>query len=326
VHYGLGSIGLEVARLVAERSELRSVGAVDVRPELIGKHLGELIAARGGRPNVVVSEARAALAAPGADVVAHCTGSSLERVVPQLVECVEAGLSVVSTCEELSYPRDRAPEVTARLDGAARAAGVAVLGTGVNPGFAMDYLPVVLSAAMRRVDRVDIHRVQDAGLRRIPLQQKVGAGITVEEFAERVRAGTIGHVGLPESARMIAAAFGWNLTDVRETLEPHVADRPTPSGLGEIAPGRVTGIHQIVSAVAGDREVVALTLDMAVGLDAPRDEIRLFGDPDLSTVIPGGLHGDVATAAVVVNALAITAGAPPGLRVMTELPPPRPRP
>src|SRR4030042_1594562 len=66
-------------------------------------------------------------------------------------------------------------------------------------------------------------------------------------------------------------------------------------------------------------------VDRAGGPAGPRHEVCLFGDPDIETVIPGGLHGDVATAAVVVNALPLAVDARPGLRVMTEVPPPRPR-
>lgn len=323
VHFGLGPIGIEVLRLVQARPGVRSVGAVDIDPALLGRDLAELLE-EGDPTGVSVSDAAAALASPGATVVAHCTGSSLAQVTPQLLECVQAGLPVVSTCEELAYPWDQAPDLSRQLDDAARARGVAVLGTGVNPGFVMDYFAVVLSAASRRVDHVAVHRVQEAGTRRLPLQRKVGAGMTVEEFEARVQAGGFGHRGLPESAQMVAAAMGWSLTEIVETLDPAIAERPTPSGLGEIAPGLVTGIHQVVRGSVDGREVVSLVLDMAVGLDEPRDEVRLTGDPDVSLVVPGGLHGDVATAAMVVNSLRLVADAPPGLRVMTDLAPPHP--
>ncbi|MEW6058699.1 MAG: dihydrodipicolinate reductase [Actinomycetota bacterium] len=325
VHYGLGWIGIAVARLVAARPGLRSVGAIDVRQELMGAGLGVLAGTVEELDAVLVTDAPSALAVPSADVVAHCTDSSLESVLPQLLECVDAGLPVVSTCEELAFPWREAPDLAARLDRAARDRGVSVLGTGVNPGFAMDYLPVVLSGASRCVDRVSVHRVQDAGRRRVSLQRKVGVGLTVDEFDRRVDGGGLGHVGLSQSAEMIAAAFGWVLTEVRETIEPIVAERPTPSGLGDIPPNHVTGVHQVVSGSVGEREVISLALDLAVGLEEPRDEIRLAGDPDIATVVPGGLHGDVATAAVIVNALPLAVEARPGLRVMTEIAPPRPR-
>jgi hypothetical protein len=325
VHYGLGSIGIEVARLVATRPGLRSVGAIDIRQELMGAGLGVLAGTVEELDAVLVTDAASALAVPSGDVVAHCTHSSLEHVLPQLLECLDAGLPVVSTCEELAFPWHDAPGLAARLDDVACRRGVSVLGTGVNPGFAMDYLPVVLSGASKRVDRVSVRRVQDVGRRRVSVQRRVGVGLTIEELDERLGADGLGHVGLPQSAEMMASAFGWNLTEVRETIEPVLAERPTPSGLGEVPPHHVTGLRQVVIGSIGEREVISLTLDLAVGIEEPRDEICLFGDPDIETIIPGGLPGDVATAAVVVNALPLVVDARPGLRVMTEIPPPRPQ-
>ena len=185
----------------------------------------------------------------------------------------------------------------------------------------MDYLPIALSGACRRVDHVSVHRVQDAGTRRLPLQQKVGAGLDKATFNERVHAGSVRHVGLPESAQALAAAFGWQAVELKETLEPIIAEKAVASGLGEIAPGFVAGIRQTLTATVGGREVISFTLEMAVGLPDPRDEIQLSGQPDVRMVIPGGLHGDVATAAIVCNAMKHIGEAKAGLRVMAEMPP-----
>jgi hypothetical protein len=330
VHYGLGPIGLSVAEHVSRHPRLRSVSAIDVDPALLGRPLNHLLppgAVEPGQEQVTITAGRDALSdavARGARVVAHCTSSSLQAVLPQLRECVEAGLSVVSTCEELSYPWTKAPAAATELDRLAREHGVAVLGTGVNPGFAMDYLPVVLAAVSQRVDSVSVHRVQDAGRRRLPLQRKVGAGLTVAEFTARAERGEVRHVGLQESAEALAAAFGWQLTDLTEHIEPVVAETVTPSGLGDIPAGHATGVRQVCVGSVDGREAVRLTLEMAVGLPDQRDEIVLDGVPRTRMVIPGGLPGDGATAAIVTNALERVAQAPPGLRVMAEMPPPRP--
>jgi 4-hydroxy-tetrahydrodipicolinate reductase len=258
-------------------------------------------------------------------VVAHSTASSLAAVLPQLLDCVRRGFHVVSTCEELSYPWTAAPELAAQLDKAAKEHGVAVLGTGVNPGFAMDYLPIALSGASVSVTGVRVHRVQDAGMRRVPLQRKVGATLTVEQFQERVAAGTVRHVGLPESAQAVAAAFGWKLGSLQDEIAPLVAGEPTPSALGVIAPGQVTGVHQVVTGHDTDgNEVIRLTLDMAVGLPEPRDEVELRGVPGTRMVIPGGLHGDIATSAVATNCLTRVPDSAAGLRVMADIAPPHP--
>jgi 4-hydroxy-tetrahydrodipicolinate reductase len=330
VHYGLGPIGLAVAEHVARHPRLRSVSAIDVDPGLLGCPLSPLLppdAVAPGQEPVTIGAGPGALAegvARGARVVAHCTGSSLAAVMPQLRECIEAGLSVVSTCEELSFPWTNAPAAAAELDRLARDRGVAVLGTGVNPGFAMDYLPVVLAGVSQRVDHVSVHRVQDAGRRRLPLQRKVGAGLSVEEFVARADRGEVRHVGLPESVQAVAAAFGWNLTELTEQIEPVVAETLTSSGLGDIPAGHATGVRQVCVGSVREREVIRLTLEMAVGLPDPRDEIVLDGVPRTHMVIQGGLPGDGATAAIVTNALERVVLAPPGLRVMADIPPPRP--
>lgn len=325
-HVGLGAIGREVARLVLRRPDLRLVAACDISPQLCGASLGSVLDEDlAHRVDVVGSLADASLPDDGDGlVVTHTTSSSITTCLPDLLAAVQAGAHVVSSCEELSYPWLRAPEAAARLDAAARAAGVAVVGTGVNPGFAMDYLPVVLSGAAKRVDSVRVRRVQDAGLRRAPLQAKVGAGITVAEFDHRVAEGTMGHVGLAESAQAVAGALGWDPTSATDTIEPVVARVATPSTFGTIEPGRVAGIDQVALVQVDGVERVRLELTMAVGTAPSQDDIWLTGDLDLHLCIPEGLHGDLATAAVVVNTIDSIRHAEPGLRVMSDLRPPRP--
>lgn len=339
VHYGLGPIGLEIVRLVRERHTVRSVAAIDRRPDLLGRRLDELLEHAVDSPrsssksvlchgqpasDVVVDEASVLVQRAEAKVVAHSTGSSLTTVMPQLLTCIEWGLSVVSTCEELAYPWIDAPKLAQALDHSARTAGVAVLGTGVNPGFAMDYLPVVLSGASQSVEHVRVHRVQEAGRRRRPLQEKIGAGLDVAAFEQRVEAGTVRHVGLVESGRALAAAFGWSLSELAEQIEPVLAPSAIRSEYFELSPGQVAGVRQHLVGREDGREVLSLTLEMAIGLDQPRDVVELSGVPEIQLVIPGGIQGDLATAAVAVNALERIVEAPPGLLTMVDLPPVHP--
>ncbi|GII93731.1 NAD(P)H-dependent amine dehydrogenase family protein [Sinosporangium siamense] len=308
VHVGLGPIGLHVMSYLDGRDAFRSVAAVD--PALAGQTLE-----RGGLRVVRdVTE----LGRRGG-VAIHCAGSSLAGAEPTLTALLSSGHHVVSTCEELADPWQAQPEVAARLDAVAREHGVVLLGTGVNPGYAMDYLPIVLSASQRSVRAVDVHRVQDAGLRRLPLQRKVGAGLSVEEFGERVRGGTIRHVGLPESARLVNRALGLGCTGFTETIDPIVAEKPVAYGEGLVEAGHVLGVDQLVVASRDGEALIRLHLQMAVGLPDPRDVITLDGEPGLTSVVRG-LHGDSATAAVVVNTLGRVGRAAPGLRTVDELP------
>lgn len=323
VHVGLGPIGVQVLDFMADRSALRSFGAVDISPDLVGSTLGQLPGAQvaEGAGSIRIDGAVADLAPAGPGAVAiHCAGSSLERVAPTLTDLLRAGYHVVSTCEELSDPWSTNADLARQLDAVARENDVVLLGTGVNPGYAMDYLPVVLGGSQRSVSAVSAHRVQDAGQRRLPLQRKVGAGITGAEFTERVEAGTIKHMGLPESAWLINRAFGLGCTEVVETIDPVVAQQPVPLGEGAIEAGRVLGIDQLVLGRRDGETLIRLHLQMAVGLSDPRDTVTLHGKPGIESVTRG-LHGDSATAAVVVNSLGRVQVVPPGLRTTDEMPP-----
>lgn len=319
VHVGLGPIGRDVLTFLGERDLYRSVAAIDVDPALVGRRLNEFVECRAGTGDVrIVNAVEQVKPASDGAIAIHCAGSSLQKTAPTLMALMDAGYHVVSTCEELANPWVTQPELTAELDQAARVNNVVLLGTGVNPGFAMDYLAVALAASQRSVRSASIHRVQDAGQRRLALQQKVGAGLTIDEFRVRVGLGTIRHVGLPESARIVDRALSLGCDEFTEAIEPIIAASPVPIGTGEIEPGRVLGIDQLVLGKCNGTTLVRLHLQMAVGLDDPRDVVTLDGEPGLESTIRG-LHGDVATAAVVVNTLGRLKAAQRGLRTVDEI-------
>ncbi|HMO59086.1 MAG TPA: dihydrodipicolinate reductase [Roseiflexaceae bacterium] len=318
VCYGLGPIGLGIARLAHARRGIEIVGAVDRDPQKIGRDLGDLIGA--ASTGVVVHADLAPCLAAQPTLVLHATGSSLKQVAAQLHECVAAGLHGISTCEELSYPWAVQPQLAAELDAAAHRHGVTLLGTGINPGFAMDVLPLTLTAPCVEVRAVRVVRVVDAARRRGPLQHKVGAGLSADAFAARVHDGSVRHVGLLESLQMIATTLGWRLDHGDEVIQPVIAQRRVTTDVVEVVPGQIAGVHQIARGYQGDHEVITLDLKMYVGAEDPQDTIEIDGDPPVRMTIPGGLHGDLATAALVVNTIPRVIAAPPGLLSMSDLP------
>lgn len=316
---GLGPLGLKTIPFIVERQNLDLVGAVDVNPDLAGKDVGELA---GLEP--LGLRVRADLEKTLRDTEAHVclllTVSDMVRITPQIETALRCGAHVVSTCEELAYPWLTAPELSHRIDQLARENGVAVLGTGVNPGFLMDFLPQALTAVCRKVERVIVERYQDAARRRIPFQKKIGAGLTLEEFAQRIKEGTLRHVGLTESLHMIASQFGWKLDKTEDIIEPVVASERWTGEAMTVEPGMALGVLQTGRGYRNGREVISLIFKAAVGEAASYDRVLIEGEPRIDSVIRDGVHGDTATCAISVNAIRSVVKSSPGLRTMADVP------
>jgi len=321
IQYGIGPIGASIVKLLREKEAIDIVGAIDTDPAKVGRDLGEVAGVTDAPWGIRVSGDAKGVLDQSADVVLHTTSSSLPKVMDQLLACLDVGSCVVSTCEELSYPYRTYPELAAKLDKAAKESGVALVGTGVNPGFVMDKLVVTLAAVSQSIHHAKALRVVDASSRRLPLQKKIGAGMSVEEFRAQVEAGVIKHVGLPESVAMIADSLNLPVDQITETIEPMVAAERVQTEFLTVERGQAAGVHQIARGIAKDgAELVYLELQMYVGAKDPADTIWLTGHPTISLVIPGGSHGDIATASVVVNSIPVILDAPAGLRTSRDLP------
>ena len=317
IQYGLGPIGSAVARHVVERAGLELVGGVDIDPSKVGQDVGEAIGL--GRPLGFVVAGKLAQVEADADVVLHTTSSYFDQFRDQVIEILEAGLDIVSTAEELSFPWLAHPQEAAEIDAVARRVGKTVLGTGVNPGFIMDSLPLSLTAICQRVDRISVTRVINASTRRGPFQAKIGAGMTVDDFNARMAAGRMGHVGLPESVGMVFHTLGKKLTCYESGVEPVVAERLVKTEHFEVQPGRVTGLKQVARAYSDAGEFMTLTFIAALDAENEGDTIKIMGKPDLEVKLQG-TNGDIATVAIAVNAIRRVKQAAPGLVTMRDLP------
>ncbi len=318
LQFGCGPIGCSIIRLALQKKDLEIVGAIAL--ENVGRDLGE-VAELGKKLEIVISDdAGVTLNAAKPDVVLHATGSSLEKVYHQLETIIISGSNIVSTCEELSYPHRAEPTIAEKIDNLAKDYGVTVLGTGVNPGFLMDVWPLFMTGVCQNVKEIKVVRVQDASSRRIPFQKKIGAGRTIEEFNKLVKAGTLRHVGLAESIAMIAAGLGWELDDITETIEPVILEDEVSSNFVTVKPGQAAGVRQISYGRKGSQNLVTLDFQAYVGAEESYDAVYITGTPNMEVIIKGGTHGDIATAAIVVNAIPRVMEAPPGLITMKDLP------
>ncbi len=316
---GLGFIGQEIARAALASPEVELIGAVDTSPQLSGRPLAEVLGQPTPKLKVADSLDRALGRRKGA-VLLHATGSRLPQVMEQLLEAIKLGVPVVSTCEELAFPFLKHPELAAKLERAAEKAGVAVLGTGVNPGFVMDRLVATAGQACGPIRRVTVTRVVDARTRREALQRKVGAGLTEDEFFALVDKDQLGHVGLVESAALCALGLGLDCDDYEEEIAPVLAEEDITGGAFPVRKGRVAGIFQSVVGLEEEQERVRLELTIAVGAEDPKDRVEIDADPKVVVEIPGGVAGDRATANTLVNAAPRLTAAEAGLLTVLELP------
>jgi 4-hydroxy-tetrahydrodipicolinate reductase len=322
MHVGLGPIGVGVVRQVAERKGFRIVGAADIDPAKEGRDLGQIAGLDRPLRVRVSGDVRKAIKAARPDVVVLCTSSSLKQVLPQIEAILKLKVPIVSTTEELAYPTRGNLKYARVIHHLARKAKVAVLGTGVNPGFVMDALPITLTGVCERVQALRIDRVQDARIRRLPFQQKIGAGLTAEQFEKKVQDGSVRHVGLAESVSMIADALGWKLDRITDEIQPKMATETVASEFLAVDAGFVCGIVQ--DGVGYRDGVPVITLHMEAYLGAPEsfDSVEITGSPALKMKIAGGVHGDIATASIVVNSLPKILAVAPGLHTMRDMPVP----
>jgi 4-hydroxy-tetrahydrodipicolinate reductase len=318
--YGLGPIGAAVARQVASRKGFQIVGAVDIDRAKIGLDLGQVIGFDRKLRVRITNDAAGAIKSGKPDVAVLCTSSSLKSVMPQIEAVLKKKVAIVSTTEELSYPVGKNRALAKKIDALAKKAKVAVVGTGVNPGFAMDALPIMLTGICERVDSIRVDRIQDARMRRLPFQQKIGAGLNTEQFAQQVKDASVRHVGLAESVTMIADAMGWKLDRVTDDIQPKIAVKGVESELLAVDPGYVCGIIQDGIGYVKGKPVITLHMEAYLGAPESYDAVTIEGNPRITQRIPGGLHGDVATASITVNSIPKILRVTPGLRTMADMP------
>jgi 4-hydroxy-tetrahydrodipicolinate reductase len=319
LHFGLGPIGAAIVKQVAGRPGFKIVGAIDIDAATVGRDLGDVVGLNKRLGLRVQDDAAKALKFARPDIVVHCTSSLIKKVMPQIETILRSKAAIISTTEELSYPGYTHVRQARQIHAWATRAKVAVLGTGINPGFVMDVLPITLTAVCERVDRVEVNRVQDARMRRLPFQQKIGAGLTTEQFQKKVRDGSVRHVGLTESIAMLADALGWTLDRISDDVQPKLALVTVASEFLAVDPGYVCGIIQEGVGYRKGRPAIRLHMEAYLGAPESYDSVDIEGSPNLSMKIAGGIQGDVGTASIVVNSIPRVLAASPGLHTMRDI-------
>lgn len=318
--YGIGAIGSRIAETVLNKEWLEIVAAVDIASEKLEKDLGEVlninrhIGIRVKRADEVISKVKA-------DIVIHSTSSYLADTYPQIAQCLRAGLNVVSTCEELSFPYLKHPDLAEKLDELARKHRVVVLGTGVNPGFLMDVLPITLTAPCVDVQGIKVTRMMYSGNRRDSYQKKIGTGMTIEEFARMIKEGRItGHIGLEESIAMIASALNWELEKIVILPPvPVLSDEELETTFTKVKPNNVCGLKSVAQGIVKGRKAIVLEFISHAKVKRSYDSVSIMGTPNITERITGGVNGDLGTIGSIINAIPSVLKSRPGLVTMKDI-------
>lgn len=326
--WGLGAMGGGMAEMLLKKKGVEIVGVVG-RGNKIGKSMYDFLSVeRGERPDVIIGSAEDVIKEKAADVVLLCTDSFTRNAFDKIKFCLEKKINVISSAEEMAYPKAQSPELAEQLDKIAKENGVTVLGTGINPGLMMDLLVVIFTGACEEVEHVLARRVNSLSPFGPAVMEEQGIGITVDEFKKGVEEGTLaGHVGFAESIAMIADAIGWKLSDFKQTMEPIVTeiDRKSPHGFAKA--GNVAGV-----AMKGYGYVEG---ELKIEMDHPQqiepqlagvetgDYIVIKGTPNVNMANKPEIPGGIGTIAMCVNMIPHVINARPGLKTMIDLPVPR---
>ena len=325
IQIGFGSLGRHIASSILKRENPELVSVIDANPDFIDKSLGELLQDDNDSTIRITGDLYAVLESIAADVAIVATSSSLEVVDPMIEDCLGGGLDVISICEELSYPYQKKPDLAASINQVAIQNNKTVLGTGINPGYLMDLLPIVLTAPCQNVETIHVTRHMNSSYRRPSFQKKIGTGMTNEEFRENIDEGKItGHVGLVESIQMIDAALNLGL-DTIEELPPEaiIAEHEVTNSFATIKKGDVLGLKSMGIGKREGKEIIVLDFQAYAEATPQYDEVIVEGVPRMHQRIDGGVQGDQGTIGMILNLIPIVVKESPGLKTMKDIPVPR---
>ena len=325
IQVGLGPMGKIITKLLLQRKNISLRGVIDIDPLLVGKELSEVLDIEKKLDLTIESDLDSILSRENADVVIIATSSSLEKIVPTIESAVKSGSNVISICEELSYPFQYHTERVKKLDDLAKSNNVTIVGTGINPGYLMDLLPIVLTAPCQTVKSIKVTRMMNSAKRRVPFQKKIGTGLSIDEFHKKISNKEItGHVGLTQSIQMIVSALGIEYDEIVELLPQEIiAEKELTTSYGEIVPeGYICGLQSKAYAKKEGREIIHLDFIAYAGEHEEYDSVLIEGIPSIHQKIIGGVHGDLGTSAIVANLIPKVVEARTGLLTMKDLPVP----
>ncbi|XMB67208.1 2,4-diaminopentanoate dehydrogenase [Mycoplasmatota bacterium zrk1] len=327
--WGFGAMGRGAVESLVTKTGVEVVGVCDINEELVGKELYELLGVeRNGRSEVFINDNIDEVLNQDIDVCITATDSFTSKAFPRLKLVLEKGINVISTAEEMAYPKAQEPELAKDLDRIAKENNVSILGTGINPGLMMDLLAVCLTGAMTDLTKVECKRVNSLSPFGPTVMEEQGVGMKVDTFMNKVEDGTMaGHVGFAESVGMIAEAVGWEVSEFKQQMKPIITniDRKSPYGFAkanDVAGVNMTGQGYVDGELKIDM-IHPQQIEPEMEGTHTGDYIKLTGTPEINMSINPEVDGGIGTIAMCVNMIPHIINAKPGLKTMLDLPVPR---
>jgi 2,4-diaminopentanoate dehydrogenase len=339
IQWATGNVGHLALRGIIEHPELELVGLLVHSREKAGRDAGELI----GLPAVGVAATNDVdeILALDADVVSYMATGDLRPgdAVDDMARILESGKNVVSTSVvPLIYPPAADKTSVERLDDACRKGNASCFTSGIDPGFANDLIPLVITGVAERIDSLRIMEILNYNTYMQPevLFGTMGFGQPMDQTPLLLLPGVLTSAWGPV-VQVLAAGLGAELDEVRETYERVPADKTFDTAVGKVEKGTVAGLRFEVQGIVGGEpriiveHVTRMNDDVAPDWPQPAGKgcYRLIvkGNPtfqlDLQMEGEDGDHntgGLWVTAMRVLNAIPAVCAAPAGLLSVLDLP------
>jgi hypothetical protein len=327
--WGFGAMGRGMAEMLLMKKGVEIVGVCDLNPAYKNISFLNILNSKSDHHDVkVTDDIDFLLKNQTADVVLLATDSFVKGAYDKIIKIVSSKMNCISTAEEMAYPYANELKLANQIDHLAKAFGVTVLGTGINPGFIMDLLVIALTGTMIDVKHIEAKRVNSLSPFGPAVMHEQGVGITLDEYHKKIMDKKLaGHVGFKESIMMISDALGVKLDGFNQQMKPIITNVDRISAYGKADMGTLAGINMTGQGlVAGD-----VFIDMihpqqiepeAEGTDTG-DYIKIQGTPEINMSITPEIDGGIGTIAMCVNMIPHVINSKPGLKTMIDLPVPR---
>lgn len=342
VHVATGNAGKIALRSLIEDARYELVGLVVSNPDKVGRDAGELAGLSRETGILAVNDLGAALElAP--DCVSYCALAETRffEALEDIKACLAAGANVVATSPvPLMYPWGLLPDsMIEPYEELCREKNVSLFVTGVDPGWANDILPLAIASTCQSIEQIRCSEIADyASYDGVPVIYEVmGFGRQLGDMPMLFKPGMLASAwGI--SLRQLAAAFGFELDEIRESVEQEPALRDFDVAAGRIPAGTVAALRFQIIGVANGKEVLVIDhttrLDPMLRPDWPQPahgggcyRVEITGEPsylvDVTQDSAFGDHNDASIASGVgrmINAIPAVVAAEPRILTLLDLP------